>query len=143
MADKQRKPLKPREIAVIKGKVAGKKNVTIGAELFPEMTPGAANVTVTRVLRNVNVQEELARAFERKGITIDKVVQPVADGLTAEHAYYIDKHGNEHGGGVDHTTRLRASGMAAQWMGIGKDEGGGTINNFIIVAKRDKDELGL
>lgn len=140
---KQRKPLKPTDIAVLKGKVAGKKNVTIGAEVFPEMTPGAANVTVTRVLKNANVQEELAKAFKRKGITIDKVVQPVADGLTAEREYYTDKQGNERGGGADHTTRLRASSMAAQWMGIGKAEGGETINNFIIVASDQKEKYGM
>lgn len=134
----QRKPLTKRQIQIIESKVAGNTQNDIGKAVYPNATPESAAVLVSRELKKANVQEELQAAFMRHGITIDKAVRPIADGLEAEIEYY-DKNGEEHIR-IDHTTRLKASGMAFGLMGI-KQQDAGTTNNFIVIAESERNEF--
>lgn len=130
----QRKPLNSTQIKIVAAKANGEKK--IGSKIFPNQTPNAAAVSVSKELKKPNVQEALALAFEKHGITIDRAVKPIADGLEAtkldEKRGYIE----------DHTIRLKASGMAFNLMGINKNEGG-TTNNFLIISEGQKEKYGM
>lgn len=68
------------------------------------------------------VQNELQRLLKRKGITLDKALQPIADGLTATK---MVTHGKDEDSWVDmipdHTTRLASSDRALKLLNITKD----------------------
>lgn len=138
----QRRPLKPKEIKFIEGKVAGKSNRQAASEATGASIEVAA-VQANRMLRDVNVQDELAKAFQRHGITIDAATQPIADGLKATKTVVVGKDEEAFADEVpDHPTRLKASSMAFNLMGLGKNTDGVT-NNFLIIADSQKDKYGL
>lgn len=140
---KQRKPLTTKQIKIIDAKVAGNTGRDIGKALYPNATPESASVLVSRELNKVNVQEELQKAFERHGITIDRAIKPVSDGLEATKTVIIGKDKDAMADQVpDHSVRLKASQMATQLMGLGKQDGG-TTNNFIIVAQGERNDYGI
>lgn len=79
-------------------------------------------------LTKPNVKFAIEAALEKHGITIEKAVKPIADGLEATKDVYTEQ-------GVisstDHTTRLKASGMALKLMGADKqEEAKGNTFNF-------------
>lgn len=138
----QRKPLTPKQTRVVKAKLKAELNnlpqQKAAEEMFPNQTPNAAAVSMTRVLSNANVQEELARAFELHGITIEAATKPVADGLVATKTVIVRdssaKTPEELTNSAfadqvpDHAIRLKAAGMAFNLMGVGKQTGDVTIN---------------
>src|SRR5258708_1566714 len=91
---KQRQPLKPKEINFVKGIVAGKPKQR-AAQDATGASMGVAAVQANRMLKNVNVQDAIAKAFKKHGITIDKAVKPIADGLEATKAIVMGKESNE------------------------------------------------
>lgn len=142
--DKQRsKPLKPKEIKFIKAKVEGKTNIAAAQYATGLTNTGSAAVEATRMLKNANVQDELAKAFERHGITLDRAVKPISDGLDASKTVIIGKDENAFADEVpDHPTRLKAAGMAFNLMGLGKQNDGVT-NNFLIITEEQKNAYGI
>jgi hypothetical protein len=95
-------------------------------------SPETLSVTASEVLKKPNVQEALAIALEKHGLSPDSVVSVVKDGMSATKVNIIrDPLGGEDSAFAeetpDHSIRLKAAGMAAQFMGIGKQatvEGG-------------------
>jgi hypothetical protein len=129
----QRKPLSPKKAKVVKAKVEaelkGLPQQVAAEAAFPNQTPGAAAVSMSRALKDANVQEALAEAFAKYGIDIDTAVKPIGDALKAERVVIVGK-GDDAFADVqpDHAIRLKASGMALNLMGIGKQTGDVTIN---------------
>lgn len=138
----QRKPLSPREIkavgAVVKAELNGKSHNVAAKEVFPNQTPGAAAVSMSRTLKKANVQDALAAALEAHGITLNSAIKPIGDGLKATRTVIVRDKGatntDESNNSAfadevpDHAIRLKASGMALGLMGVGKQSGDVTIN---------------
>lgn len=132
----QRKPLSPKKAKVVKAKVEAElkgQTQQVAAEIaFPNQTPAAAAVSMSRVLKDANVQEELAKAFADHGINIDSAVKPIGEALTADRVVIVGK-GDDAFADVqpDHSVRLKASGMALGLMGLGGKQSGDVTINFI------------
>lgn len=139
---KQRQPLTYKEKKLIKGIAEGKTKRQAAIEAYHTSTPESASVIASQTLKKVNVQEALEEAFERHGITIDRAVKPIADGLVAYKPGYTDKQGEFHEGTDDHSVRLKASSMAFGLMGLGKGEGS-TVNNILVVVTDKKNKYGF
>jgi hypothetical protein len=130
------KPLTLRETKLIKGIVEGKTKRQAAMDAFNPSSPEVASTMASTTLKKANVQEALAAAFDRHGITIDKAVAPIAEGLRAEQEYY-DKNGESHTR-ADHSIRLKASGMVFNLMGVGKS---GDVNITFIDASQKQREI--
>ena len=102
-----REHLTPQQIAIVNGKAQGKTQAEIGHEVYPNQTPGAAAVSVSRQLRKANVQDELQAALAQRGITIDRAVAPIAEALEATRPATDTRHETP-----DYAVRLRAADMA-------------------------------
>lgn len=135
----QRKPLTPKEIKLVKGIAEGKTRQAAALEAYNASTPEAASSIASNALKKVNVQEALAEAFQKHGITIDAATKPIADGLTAEKVHVVG-NGEQAMAEVvpDHATRLKAAGMAFNLMGVGKQTGDVTIN-FIKMTQSERE----
>lgn len=140
----QRKPLTPKEIKLVKGIAEGKTRQQAALDAYDASSPETASSIATNTLKKVNVQEALAEAFARHGITIDAATKPIADGLTAEKVHIVG-NGDQAMADVvpDHGTRLKAAGMAFNLMGLGKQGDGSTINNFVIIANDQREKYGI
>lgn len=137
----QRKPLSARQIKIVQGKLEGKKQIDIGREAYPDATPVSAAVLVARELKKENVQEALQEAFVNNGLDINSIVGVVTEASKANRVAQVE--GDFYETTVpDHGIRLRAVGMAAQFMGIGKQPGDTNIN-FNITSKSQRDEYQL
>src|SRR3990167_4897578 len=134
MAEKRR-PLTPKEIKLVNGIASGKTKQAAAMEAYDAKTPETASSIASETLKKPNVQQALAEAFERHGITIDAATKPIADGLKADKVHIVG-NGEQAMAEIvpDHTTRLKAAGMAFNLMGVGKQTGDVTIN-FIAHAR--------
>jgi len=128
----QSKRLTPKQTKIVKAKVdATLKDIPqrqFAPKLYPNAEPRSAEVLVSRELQKVDVQKALHEALEKHGLSPDSVINVVADGMKAKKPAYIDKNNNAHEGAVDHSIRLKAAGMAANFMGIGKQAGDINLN---------------
>lgn len=128
-----------KQAKLVKGIVEGKSQQQAAVEAGYGTTPESAAVIATETLKNVNVQEALQVALADQGITLEAIVKPIADGLTAIKSGF-GKDGDYYEIGPDHGTRLKASGMAQQIINPGGGKGATTINNFgTIVAEMKED----
>lgn len=155
----EQKPLTPTQARVVKAKVeadiAGKTITEVAPTVFPDAkTPESARVMMSQTLQNLTVQEAIQNALAEAGLTVDKLAGVVVDAMDATKTVIIrDKAATAEESDnsafadevPDHGIRLKAAGMAAQWMGIGKvGEGGSAVNfNFINISKADKSEYGV
>lgn len=152
------KNLTPTQARVVKAKteadIAGKTITEVAPTVFPDATPESARVMMSRELQNVTVQEAIQNALADAGLTVDKLAGVVVDAMDATKTVIIrDKATSQEESDAsafadevpDHGIRLKAAGMAAQWMGIGKGaDGGAPVNfNFINIATADKSEYGV
>lgn len=152
------KNLTPTQARVVKAKVeadiAGKTITEVAPAVFPDAkTTESARSSMHQVLQNITVQEAIQTALAEAGLTVDKLAGVVVDAMDATKTVIIrDKATTPEEADnsafadevPDHGIRLKAAGMAAQWMGIGKGAEGGAVNfNFINVSKADKGEYGV
>lgn len=142
--DSSKPKLSPTEAKVVKAKIegelTGRSQATMAKKVFPNQTPGSASVYMTTNLKKPNVQEALQVALEEHGLTADSVVGVVADGMKAEKTVVTGKDNDAFADQVpDHSIRLKAAGMASQFMGIGKTnvEGGVHFHNHTGEKKAD------
>lgn len=139
------KKLTVKEAKLVKAKAEGKTN----AEAYKEAgysvpaTKEAAVVNASKVLSKPHVKEALHAALEKHGLTPDAVVGVVADGMKAEKVVIVGKDEDAFADvQPDHNVRLKAAGMAANFMGINKESP--TVNiNFNQVAKDDAEQFGI
>lgn len=138
----QREPLSTKEIRVVRAKVKadlnGQSQQVAAQEAFPNQKPGSAAASMSRELKKVNVQEAVAESLIKHGITLDSALKPIADGLKAEKVHIVG-NGDQAMADVvpDHSIRLKASGMALNLMGVGKQAGDVTMN-FIQVVQDER-----
>lgn len=104
-------------------------------------TAASAAVIGNKLSKDATIQQAVAEALRRKGITIDNAIQPIADGLGAVRDIY-DKDGNYMDSTPDHNVRLKASGMALDLMGArNKDNGGGNVH-FHLYTNNEQQAYG-
>lgn len=135
----------PKQAKIVKRKVQAVLNDEpqrkIARELYPNATQGSAEVSVSRELKKANVKEALEIALAKHGITPDSIVGVVAEGMKANRVVQVE--GDFYETEVaDHSIRLKASGMAANFMGLGKQEGSININfNAYAQEQREKYQI--
>jgi len=137
---KQRKPLTPKEIKLVKGIAEGKTKQAAALVAYKSSTPEIASVTASKALKKTNVQEALAEAFAAHGITIDHAIAPIGKALKATKVV-IHGNGDEAFAEVveDVELQLKGSDRALKLMGIGQQTGDVTIN-FI---NQSEDQRGV
>lgn len=134
----KRLTLTPKEAKLVKGISEGKPKRQAAFDAGYGSTIGSAAVIATNTLKKINVQEALQAEFAKQGITIEAIVKPIAEGLTATRTVIIRDKGvtntdiSDNSAFADevpdHAIRLKSSGMAANFLGIGKTPGDVTIN---------------
>lgn len=118
----------------------GKSGTQAALAAYDTTSVDVAKNIASETLRKPNVQEALAIAFEKHGITLDRAVKPIADGLEAEKVHIVG-NGEQAMAEVvpDHGIRLKASGMALRLMGADSEPTGNTYN-FVQVIEEQKDK---
>jgi hypothetical protein len=129
MADKPKK-LTIKQKKFVKAYVATDGNGQEAAKaVYDVKNDNVARNIASENLTKPNVKEAIDQALIKHEITIESAVKPIADGLQA-----VREQMTEHGvvASVDHSTRLKASGMALKLLGAEKqDAGSGNTFNFI------------
>lgn len=128
-----------KQAEIIKLKAKGTKQTDIAKQVYPEQTPNAGSVSVSRQLKNANVQEALRQALAKHNITVDTAVKPISNALTAQKQ-------NQFTGEItdDYTTQLNASKMALNLLGVQSTTAPTPVNNEdIINAIKTKDTLKI
>lgn len=143
--DKKKKTRRPADKVAYARAVAGGKSKTEAALIATgSTTRKSASVAAARIEKDITIQQAVAEAMARQGITLDKAIKPVADGLTAERTVFAGSGEDAIIDQIpDHSVRLKASSMALNLMGaMNKAEGGNTFN-FVQVTNVDKDQYAL
>ncbi|HJP81433.1 MAG TPA: hypothetical protein VJ841_03515 [Candidatus Saccharimonadales bacterium] len=86
----KKRSLTIREARLIRGVVAGKTKRQAARDAGYTGSNETVSVTASRVLSKANVQEALAKAMDHHGITIEKIIAPVAKALDAKVTYNLD-----------------------------------------------------
>ena len=134
---------------IVKAKIKAELNdlplLAVAQDVYPNATPNSARVMVARQLQNVTIQQALEQALAEYDLTANRLVGVVDEAMSATKTVIIGKDEQAFADEVpDHGIRLKAAGMAANWMGIGRGiEGNGVNVNFINVSKGDQGEYGL
>ncbi len=120
-AKKKKKPkLTMKQLNFVDAKLAGK-NGTEAAMIAYNTTPKVASVIATENLNKPSIQEALDMVYEKRGITLDRIVAPHDAALKANRVVSVE--GDFYETEVpDHMTRMAASKTLAQWLGVGKGE---------------------
>lgn len=131
-----------KQAKFVKAKVEGKSGTQAYMEAYGTKNKATAAVEASKTLNKPNIQEAFQQAMAAQGITIEKIVKPIADGLEAEKVHIVG-NGDQAMAEVvpDHSIRLKASGMAQNILGL-KSEGGATTN-FIQIVQTQRDQYDL
>jgi hypothetical protein len=121
--------------AKAKAEVTGVSDQSMAMEIFPNATPASASAMMSKELKKIkevaSVRDLLADALEKYGISPDSIVKVVAQGMratkpTGEEIRKYDEEGNitrlTRRKSADHSIRLKATSLAAKFMGIGEAE---------------------
>lgn len=140
--------LSPTQAKVVKAKVEAEladiPQAVAARQVFPNQTPNAASVSMSRELKKANVQEALQSALEKHNLTPDRIMGVVDDAMGAEKTVIIG-NGEQAMADVipDHSIRLKAAGMAANFMGIGKNNEGGASIHFHQHVENQREKYGI
>jgi phage terminase small subunit len=133
-----------REMKYVQAKAKGLSNTQAAMIATGATSENSAKTLGHRLSTNVNVQEAVAAEFEKQGITMERIIAPIDRALDAQRVVIYGSGDDAFADVVDdHNVQLKAASMAAQLMGIGKQEGGVTNFNFIGVSKTDTDGYGV
>lgn len=137
------KKLTVKQKKFVKAYVENDGNGTKAAlETYDTTDEKTASVIAAENLAKPSIRDEVDKAMVKHNITIDAAVKPIADGLHATREFY-DKEGNYIESTPDHSTRLKASGMALKLLGAEQGEGKGTTIIFnqgdVVKSKYVKD----
>jgi hypothetical protein len=141
--------------AKVKAEIEGIPQSALAKLIYPNQTPASASVSMSRELKNANVQDALVSALAKHGISVDSVVKVVADGLKARKVvdtqpiYEADPLDSKKTvlkrikklTVVDHSTRLNAARTAKSFLGLdqdAKDPDTPTGNTFIFNTERSR-----
>lgn len=118
----KRRKLTPKQAKFVKGVNEGKTKVAAAMEAYPGQSYNVARVTAAENLNKPSIASALEAAYERQGITIDALVQPIADGLQAEKTVIIGSGDDAFADQIpDHSIRIAAAKLGGQWLGMGKE----------------------
>lgn len=144
---KHKKQLTPLQAKVVKAKIeadrAGISQAQAAQTIWPNQTPAAASVSMTRVLKTANVNDVMQQAVAEAGLTPSSLVGVMKDAMQAtkplEMRYWLEDEQAEldaETDGIemtdtstikvkvrhvpDHSIRMGAARTVAQWMGVGK-----------------------
>lgn len=118
-----------KQAKFVKAKAEGKTGVQAAMEAYDVKDEATARSIASENLTKPNIQDALEVAFQKQGLTLDKLVEPIAKGLEAT------KTANEKGmvypsDQPDHSVRISAAKTALELMGV-KNREGTTVNiNF-------------
>lgn len=116
------KPLTVKQKKFVKAYVEKDGNGQEAAKaVYDVRTDGIARSIASENLTKPNIKYAIEQALEKHGITMDAAIAPIADGLKAVKYYEANDDGSATGQ-ADHSTRLKASGMALKLMGADKGE---------------------
>jgi len=148
--------LTPKQIQLVEARIKAQiENIPQGVlaqQVYPNQTPASAAVSMSRELKNANVQDALGAALAKHGISVNSVVKVVADGLKARKVIdtvpiYDDELDPITGKSkqvlrrvkkvtiIDHSTRLNAARTAKSFLGLdqdAKDDDNSGGNTFIF-----------
>lgn len=132
-----------KEAKLVKATIEGKNQTEAGLAADPNRKPETARVWANETLQKPTVQEAIQIAMAQQGITPEKIVKPIAEGLEAEKVHIVG-NGDQAMAEVvpDHGTRIKSAQIAAQWMGMSSKEGG-TTNNFIQIINGQRNQYDL
>lgn len=132
-----------KQAKFVKAKAEGKTGTEAAMIAYDVKDSRVASVISAENLAKPSIQQAVQESMERQGLTVDLVVKPIVDGMTAVKSGF-NKDGEYLEFGPDHSTRLKASGMALDLMGA-KSRGEGTnVNiNFNQIAQEQKDRYGI
>lgn len=128
-----------KQAKFVKAKAEGKSGTEAAMIAYDTTDPKVASVISAENLGKPSIQNALHIAFEKQGITLDQLIEPIAKGLTAT------KTGSANGAVYpstepDHSVRISAAKTALELMGAKNQGNGTTINNFgTIVAEMKED----
>lgn len=110
-----------KQTKFIKGVAQGKTKRQSAIDAGYKGTPETISVVASETLRKPNVQEALQKEMVRQGITIEKIIKPIKDGLDAEKVHIVGS-GDQAKAEItpDHSIRLKASSMAQTLLGANK-----------------------
>ena len=110
------KQLTVKEAKLVKGIAEGKKKYK--AAVDAGYSPNSAGVIASETLRKPNIQEALQAELARQGITLEKIIKPIKDGLEAEKVHIVG-NGDQAMAEItpDHSIRLKSSQMAQTLLG--------------------------
>jgi hypothetical protein len=137
-----RLPITIKEAKLIKGIAEGKTPRESALATYNVSTPESASAMASKTLAKVNVRAALDAELAKQGITLEKIIQPVAAALDAKiriksvvtgETVEIDA--------PDLEMNLKGHDRAVKLMGLhNTGDGGNTINNYgtIVAAQREK-----
>jgi len=138
------KPLTVKQKKFVKEYVAKDGNGQEAAKaVYGVSNDNSARQLASENLTKPNIKFAIEQALEKHGITMDAAIKPIADGLLADKVS-ISGQGDQAFAEVtpDHSTRLKASGMALRLMGADKGEnvpGGIHFHQHLETKKADYD----
>jgi phage terminase small subunit len=116
----KRRPLTTKQRNFIKEKASGKTGVA-AAQAAYGVDYNSARSIASQNLSKLNIQEAVQAEMAKQGITLEAIIAPVKDALSAEKVAIVG-NGDQAMAEVtaDHSVRLKAVSIASQFMGINK-----------------------
>lgn len=97
----------------------GKKQKDIAKIVYPDQTPQAGQVSVSRLLNSQEVQAQVAQSLAKHDITIDKAIAPIKEALEATKVVITGSKDDAFAEVIpDHNIRLKAGKEARDLLGI-------------------------
>jgi hypothetical protein len=123
MASAKKPKLTTKQAKFVKAVTSGTPAYKAAMQVYDAKNLNVANTIAVENMQKPTIAQAIEAAYEKQGITPEALVQPLADGLKANKVVQIE--GDFFQTDVpDHGIRLRAAGLAAQWIGIGKQQDG-------------------
>jgi hypothetical protein len=135
------RPLTTKQAKFVKAKAEGKTGVQAAKEAYGVTDYNTAAVVASENLKKPNIQEALQTEFAKQGITLEKIVKPIADALDATKIVTSPTEPDKEV--ADHPTRLKASNMATQFLGLNKNNDAGPSIHFHQHAEDQRQKYGI
>jgi phage terminase small subunit len=118
---KKVRPLTAKQRKFVKAKAEGKTTTAAAQEAYG-ISYNSARALGSENMTKLSIQEAVNAELSRQGVTLEAIIKPITDGLTATKVIVMGKESADSFVDLtpDHSVRLKASSMAAQFMGIGK-----------------------
>ena len=75
--------------AVVRAQIEGIPQRAVAREVYPNQSPNAASVSLSRLLNDANVQDAVIAEFDNLGMGLRDILKPIKDGLTATNPVIV------------------------------------------------------